>query len=104
MDRKYEIISASSLMKMIIKFKDKNDHVYELPFGVDMLNDKIYFEKEIMDYPDIDYEDLEQEILAYLRPASPESPQFPADLMQKINDVQFGKYGIDSYEQSEGEL
>ena len=95
-------MSASSLMKMIITFKDGNDRVYELPFGVDMLNNKIYFEKEIMDYPDIDYEDLEQEILAYLRPDEPEAPVMPVELMKKLDDIKAGKYG--KYQEQEGEL
>lgn len=97
MDRKYQVLSASSLIKMLITFKKIDEMVDEpitIGVNVDYLNDRIYFdESELL--KDIDKDELEAEILSNLRPPLIEAPEMPPELLQKIQDVRSGSYGGD---------
>lgn len=97
MDRKYQVLSASSLIKMLITFKKIDEMVDEpitIGVNVDYLNDRIYFdESELL--KDIDKDELEAEILSNLRPPLIEAPEMPPELLQKIQDVRSGNYGGD---------
>ena len=85
-------MSADHLMKMFVQFKNNSGKIHETYVEVDLLNNRVYFTDPVKKNNDTtDYDDLEQEILAYLRPVDPETPMVP-ELMQKINDVKSGKY------------
>lgn len=97
MDRKYQVLSASSLIRMLITFNKIDDTANEpitIGVNVDYINDRIYFdENELLN--DIDKQELEAEILANLRPPLMEAPEMPPELLQKIHDVRSGNYGGD---------
>lgn len=96
MERKYQVASATSVMNMIVTFNKIEDGVSE-PFvihvGVDYFNNRVFFES--ITIPDVDYQDLEQEILCYLRPQMIEQPKLNPEMMQRISDVKAGNYGTD---------
>lgn len=97
MERKYQVTSATSVMKMIVTFNKIVDEVSEpviIHVGVDYFNNRVFFEGEPIS--DIDYQDLEQEILVYLRPPMLEQPKLNPEMMQKISDVKAGNYGLDA--------
>jgi hypothetical protein len=54
-----------------------------------MANDRIYFSDK---NDSLDYFDLEQEILRYLRPAPPVAPVISPEIMKQINDVRDKKF------------
>jgi len=96
MERKYQVTSATSVMKMIVTFNKIEDGISEpmiIHVGVDYFNDRIFFEGEPIS--GIDYQDLEQEILVHLRPPMIEQPKLNPEMMQKISDVKAGNYGTD---------
>ena len=76
MNRKYKINSAITLMKMQISFSkfEGNNCSDLIDVMVDFANNRVYFDKQ---NEDIDYADLEQEILSYLRPPVLEQPKRP---------------------------
>lgn len=97
MERKYQVTSATSVMNMIVTFnkiKDGTSEPIRVHVGVDYFNDRVFFEGEL--YPDVDYQDLEQEILVYLRPPMVEQPKLNPEMMRRISDVKAGKYGADA--------
>lgn len=89
---KYQITSATNIMTMIITF-NKGSESISVRVGVDYLNERVFFEGESL--PDIDYEDLEQEILAHLRPDLIPQPVISPEMLQRIKDVKLGNYGTD---------
>lgn len=96
MDRKYKIASANSVMKMIVTFnkiEDGNLDPIIVHVGVDYFNDRVFFEGEPI--PGVDYHDLEQEILVYLRPPMIEQPKLNPEMMQRISNVKSGNYGTE---------
>jgi len=96
MERKYKVSSATNVMKMIVTFNKIEDGISEpiiVNVGVDYFNDRVFFEGDQI--PGIDYQDLEQEILAYLRPPMIEQPKLNPEMMQRISDVKSGNYGSD---------
>jgi hypothetical protein len=86
---KYEILSAESLVKMIVRLK-KDDEIFSLPVSVDYFNNRVYFEEQ---FPDSN--ELEQEILSFLRPDVIERPEIPSDVYKHISDIESGNYGPD---------
>lgn len=94
MDRKYQVTSATTLMRMNVTFNqiDGSDPI-SIVVSVDYANDRIFFEGDPI--PNIDYDELQEEILAYLRPPMLEAPELPKDILQRIQEVQSGKYGTD---------
>ena len=96
MERKYQVTSANSLMKMIVTFNKIEDGDPEpiiIHVGVDYFNDRVFFEDESI--PGVDYQDLEQEILVYLRPPMIEQPKLNPEMMQRISNVKSGNYGTE---------
>ena len=95
MERKYQVTSATTVMKMIVTFNKAEDGAEPIlvHIGVDYFNNRVFFEGEPL--PDIDYTDLEQEILAYLRPPMLEQPKIPPEMLQRIAEVRAGNYGTD---------
>lgn len=89
---KYQITSATNVMTMIITF-NKGSESINVRVGVDYLNERVFFEGTPS--PDIDYEDLEQEILAHLRPDLIPQPVISPEMLQRIKDVKLGNYGTD---------
>ena len=96
MERKYQIISASNLMKVAVKFSTGFATI-SMNVDVDFDENRVYFNLDKEAWKDLDLDDLEQEILAYLRPVGPEMPKFSSEIFQKIFDVQSGKYGSEKY-------
>jgi hypothetical protein len=96
MERKYKVTSANSLIKMIVTFNKINDEISEpimIHVGVDYFNERVFFEGDLIE--GVDYQDLEQEILVYLRPPVIEKPRLNPEIMQRISDVKSGNYGSD---------
>lgn len=89
MERKYKITSANMIVPMVVRFC-KEDEFFTVSIGVNYAQDEIIFNSEKI--ADIDYDDLAQEILAYLRPESPPTPNIPADVLEKVTKVRSGKY------------
>lgn len=97
MERKYNITSAVSVMKMIVTLNkaDEPGEPITLPISVDYLNSRVFFEGDPKQTEGLDLEDLQEEILAFLRPPLLEQPEIPPELLQHIADVRSGKYGAD---------
>ena len=95
MERKYQVTSAVSVMKMIISFKeaDSTETPKVIHVGVDYRNERVFFEGNPLE--GVDYGDLEQEILAYLRPQMVEPPKISPEMLQRIADIRAGKYGAE---------
>lgn len=95
MERKYQVTSATNVMKMIVTFNkiDESSEPIIIHVGVDYFNNQVFFEGDLI--PDVDYQDLEQEILVYLRPPMIEQPRLNPEMMQRISDVKAGNYGAD---------
>lgn len=93
MERKYKVTSATSVIKMIVTFNDVNEVFYEIHVGVDYFNERVFFEGDPIE--GVDYQDLEQEILVYLRPPVIEKPRLNPEMMRRISDVKSGNYGSD---------
>jgi hypothetical protein len=96
MDRKYKVLSATSLINMSVVFQKLENPTDSITIrvSVDYANEKVYFEDKSLD---IDYLELEQEILSSLRPPMYEAPSIPTEVLQKIAEVKMGKYGTDDY-------
>jgi len=98
MERKYKVTSATSVMKMIVTFNKTGDDPGEpitVPILVDYFNNRIFYEGNPDQLVGIDLEDLQEEILAFLRPPLLEQPEIPPELLQRIAEVRAGKYGTD---------
>jgi len=94
MERKYQVTSAFSVMNMIIDFNQTDGKLFKtIHVGVDYRNERVFFEGDPIE--GIDYADLEQEILAYLRPQMASSPKIPPEILQRIADAKSGKYGAE---------
>lgn len=92
MERKYQILSANVLVPMTVKFRrpDSEEGEYmTVSVGVNYAQDEVVFNNRL---PDVDYDDLEQEILAYLRPGIPTTPKIPSDIMERVAKVRSGEY------------
>jgi len=93
MERKYQIATAYALVPMMVKFRKSDSEDGEfitISVGVNYAQDQIVFNGSQMD--GIDYDDLEQEILSYLRPGVPVTPNIPADIMDRVSKVRSGEY------------
>lgn len=98
MERKYKIMSVANIMKMMIRFADQSDQIHEISVGVDLVNGKVYFDAiPELASANFDFEDLEQEILARVRPTGPELPKFSPEIFQKIMEVKSSNYGSKKY-------
>lgn len=78
---------------MVVSFspsKGENEDPVLVNVKVDYFNNRVFFDDKSMD--GVDYEDLEQEILCYLRPSIVEKPELPPEIMQRISDARNGQY------------
>lgn len=84
MKRKYQINYANTLVSMSVSFKNTElEKSYVIPITVDFSNNQIFFEGE--KDSDIDYYDLQEEILCYIRPDLAEQPNF--EFLEQFNDM-----------------
>jgi hypothetical protein len=90
MDRKYKITSSSHIITMMVNFEDNTGNSHTMSVGVDYYMNKVYFLDKTND--SIDYENLESEILASLRPEEVFVPEIPIELMNRVKEVREGKY------------
>ena len=90
MERKYKITSSSHIVTMIVDFKDQYGQSYNISVGVDYLMNKVFFIDK--SNANIDYDELEQEILLSLKPEEFKAPEIPPDLMHRVNELRQGKY------------
>lgn len=92
MERKYNITSGSVVVSMVFtinKIEMPNDPI-TIHAAVDVANEKVYFVGDKQD--DVDYEDLEAEIINFLQPTLSEAPQLPADIFTKIEEMRQGRF------------
>jgi len=97
MERKYQVTSATSVMKMLVTFNkvgEESDPV-TVPVLVDYFNNRIFYEGEPEQLRGVDLEDLQEEILVFLRPPMLEQPEIPPEMLQRIADVRAGNYGTE---------
>jgi hypothetical protein len=90
--RKYEIVFANTVLSMVVAYKKTNDNLSSpetVYVGVDLANDKVYFDNKV---EGIDYDDLEQEILVALKPPFLEKPEMPKDVLNKMDQYRSGIY------------
>ena len=91
MERKYQVKSAFTILPMLVNVKKKDsDEFFSVSIGVDYSQDKIVFNGEKI--PGIDYYDLEQEILSFLRPPIVTPPTISPDILDQVRKVQKGDY------------
>lgn len=93
MERKYQIVAAHVLVPMTVRFRKLDSEESEfvtVSVGVNYAQDQVVFNSERIE--GVDYDDLEQEILAYLRPGTPSTPNIPADIMERVAKVRSGEY------------
>lgn len=91
MERKHKIESARMVVPMTITFRKlDDDSVYHGSALVDYAQESVTFTGDR--FPGVDYDDLEQELLSYLRPESPPQPNIPADVLEKVAKVRSGDY------------
>ena len=95
MERKYQITSATSIISMIVTFNEVGKtEPRTVRVGVDYANGRVWLEGEsqLEGEPELDFGDLEQEILVHLLPPVLEGPKIPPEILQRIADVKAGKY------------
>lgn len=91
MERKHKIESASMVVPMTIAFRKLNDEiVHHVSVLVDYTQEYVSFTGDAL--PDVDYDDLEQEILAYLRPGCLPIPMIPKNVLDQVAKVRAGEY------------
>lgn len=94
MDHKYKILSMSTVMPFIINFEDLNTptQVKSIQVKVDYANEKVYFENE---NDELDYLQLQTDILNTLRPPDPEPNHTEVYEMinKKMAEMRSGNYG-----------
>lgn len=100
MERKYKIASAYSIIPMLVNFKQlDSDEIVSVSIAVNYTQDQVVFHGEKI--VGIDYDDLEQEILSYIRPSTIETPKIPVDVLERISKVRSGEYQAAFNEQTE---
>ncbi|RTK97712.1 MAG: hypothetical protein EKK64_00420 [Neisseriaceae bacterium] len=93
MESKYKIFSADPVVPMSINFRNHDGEQIVISVGVNYSQDKIVFNDiKTLQEGSYDIEDLEQEILKFLRPGVVNPPNLSQDMMEKIKKVQSGKY------------
>lgn len=96
MERKYRINSASSVVRMIVSYTDvETNNPVIISVDVDFFSERVYFNLTESSDSNVDYVDLEQEILAHLRPKFLERPTIPPEMLKRIAEVKSGNYGAD---------
>lgn len=84
----------STLMPVIVSFEDANapTQIKSIQVGVDYANEKVYFENED---DELDYSQLQEDILNALRPPEPEPQSLEVYEMinKKMAEMRSGNYG-----------
>lgn len=92
MEKKYKLVSITSLLPLNVTLNDKEGDVININVKIDYPNDKVYFEE----YPDkLTEEDLlliESSILDSFKPPEVDIPQEAYDYYQKASQVRAGDY------------
>jgi hypothetical protein len=91
MDKKYEILSVSSLVSVAVDLKgvQENNTNLRINVKIDYKNEKVYFE----DAPEgLDTQSLEKQIIDYFKPPAVEFPSVYYDYLSKIKEVRSGDY------------
>ena len=86
-------------MTMVFNFVDDQNNHRSLHVGVDHVKNKVYF----MDKSDtsLDYEELEEQIINFIRPEEIEIPEIPTDFLFKANQMRQGRYNNHSFYKTE---
>lgn len=96
MQRKYEITNGASIVNMVFTVKklDSGEFV-TIHAAVDVFNEEVYFigDKD----QGLDYDDIKQEILLYLQPVVHDAPVLPPEILDKITQVQQGRFDGQSF-------
>lgn len=92
MERKYSITSGSVVMSMVftVQKADTSDELLTIHAAVDMGNEKVYFVGDQI--PDIDYKDLELEILHFIQPQLTEGPELSPDILARVAEIRSGQF------------
>jgi hypothetical protein len=92
MERKYSITSGSVVMSMVftVQKADASDESLTVHAAVDLGNEKVYFVGDQI--PDIDYKDLELEILHFIQPQLTEGPELSPDILARIAEIRSGQF------------
>jgi len=92
MERKYNITSGSVVMSMVFTVQkvDTSDELLTIHAAVDMGNEKVYFVGDQI--PDIDYKDLELEILHFIQPQLTEGPELSPDILARVAEIRSGQF------------
>jgi len=102
MDKKYKVVSASSVFPLVVKLKrqDQEDsNMIEINVRIDYQNDKVYFD-EVSQNLGPDLISLEQQILEYFKPPHVDIPDVFYENFSKIQEVRQANYAssfADSY-------
>jgi hypothetical protein len=94
MSGKYNIVSSSNIITMIVTFRDENGENQTANVGVDYLMNKVYFFDKIS--KTLDYDDLEKTILNHIIPDKCDLPEIPEDLLIKADEIRHGKFDNES--------
>jgi hypothetical protein len=93
MDNKYKILSLDTLINMSVAFQaEGSEKIENISVSVDYANQKIYFQNESLD---INYSELEKQILSALALPFYETPAIPSELLDMVSEVKSGKYQND---------
>lgn len=92
MERKYSITSGSVVMSMVftVQKAESTDDPVTVHAAVDLANEKVYFVGD--EIPDIDYKDLELEILHFIQPQLTEGPELSPDILARVSEIRAGKF------------
>jgi hypothetical protein len=91
MERKYEITAAASIVNMVFTVKKlDNGEFISIHAAVDVFNDQVYFVGDKIE--GVDYDELKQDILVYLQPVVNDAPAIPPEILNKITQVQQGRF------------
>lgn len=94
-DEKYRILSANSIVNMVVNFRlndaDNSEEPLAVTVGVDYAQGRVLFTGERV--LGVDYDALEKQILAYIKPGEVKMPlAIPQEFMDRIAQVRSGQY------------
>jgi hypothetical protein len=95
MDKKYKIVSFSSLVPLVLMFKtisDEDAPTLTLNVQVDYRNDKVYFDSIPENCKELDLAALEKQILDTFKPPHFELPEEYNEYFKKAQEVKSGGY------------
>ena len=92
MESKYRVISADPIVPMSINIRDEFGEPTLISVGVNYSQDRVIFNDAKNLKENFDLDDLEQEILKFLRPGIVNHPNLSQDMLDKIQKVRSGNY------------